>query len=91
MNELPKRRHFDRGTTIAAVDAAADDALPEADRAQDPFLEALATAEPDDEPLSEEDRAAAQEGWKAYLRGESISWEEVRRSLDDGVAADRSS
>jgi hypothetical protein len=47
------------------------------------FLAALESAELDDEPYTEEDRAAAHAGWEAYLRGESRPWDEVRRSLFD--------
>lgn len=49
--------------------------------ADDPFLAAHEAAEWDDEPYTDEDRAAAEEGWQAYLRGESSPWEEVRREL----------
>jgi hypothetical protein len=49
----------------------------------DPFLEALEAAEVDDEPYTDEERAAAREGWEAYLRGESRPWEEVWRTLFD--------
>jgi hypothetical protein len=47
----------------------------------DPFLELLESVETDDEPLTDEDRAAIRDGWDAYVRGESRSWEDVRRSL----------
>jgi hypothetical protein len=47
----------------------------------DPFLAALAAAEPDDEPYTDEQRAAALAGWEACQRGETVPWEEVRRSL----------
>lgn len=49
----------------------------------DEFLAALADAEPDYEPLTDEERAAARAGWEAYLAGESTPWEDVRRSLGD--------
>jgi hypothetical protein len=53
------------------------------DLQDDPFLEALAEAEYDDEPYTDEQRAAAQAGWEAYQRGEIVSWEEFRRELLD--------
>jgi hypothetical protein len=55
----------------------------------DPFLELLESVEIDDEPLTDEDRAAIRDGWDAYVRGESRSWEDVRRSLlkDDEFSA----
>ena len=63
--------------------------VPESDdAASDPLLAALAAAEWDDEPYTEEERAAAQAGWEACLRGEVVSLEEVRRSLPDTVDAD---
>ena len=62
--------------------------VPESDDgANDPFLAALAAAEWDDEPYTEEECAAAQAGWEEYLRGEVASWEDVRRALLDDVAA----
>ena len=50
---------------------------------EDPLLEALLAVELDDEPYTDEERAAARAGWAAYVRGESTAWEEVRRSLLD--------
>lgn len=52
----------------------------------DPLLAALAVAEQDDEPVTDDDRAAAEAGWEAYVRGESSSWDDVRRSLPDEPA-----
>jgi hypothetical protein len=49
----------------------------------DPFLAALAAAELDDEPYTDEQRAAALAGWEACKRGETVPWEDVRRSLLD--------
>lgn len=49
----------------------------------DPFLAALAAAELDDEPYTDEQRAAALAGWEACRRGETVSWEDVRRALLD--------
>jgi hypothetical protein len=57
------------------------------DAASDPLVAALAAAEWDDEPYTEEERAAAQAGWEEYLRGKVSSWEDVRRALLDDVAA----
>ena len=48
---------------------------------RDPFLAALAEAEYDDEPYTEEQRAAVQAGREAFARGEFFSLEEVRRDL----------
>jgi hypothetical protein len=53
----------------------------EAELESDPFLAALAEAEYDDEPYTDEQRAAAQAGWEEYQRGETVSWEEFRREL----------
>jgi hypothetical protein len=53
----------------------------------DPFLAALAAAELDDEPYTDEQRAAALAGWEACKRGESVPWEDVRRSLLDETEA----
>jgi hypothetical protein len=50
---------------------------------EDPLVEALRAAALDDEPFTDEDRAAARAGWDAFQRGESASWEEVRRALLD--------
>ena len=47
----------------------------------DPVLWALATAPEDDEPLTEEDIAALDEGRAALARGEVIPDEEVWRRL----------
>ena len=43
--------------------------------------DALDRAPMDDEPDTDEERAAAQAGWEAYQRGESISSAEARRRL----------
>ena len=55
----------------------------------DPFLKFLESVETDDEPLTDEDRAAIRDGWAAYVRGESRAWEDVRGSLlqDDEFSA----
>jgi hypothetical protein len=49
--------------------------------AVDPFLAALEPAEEDDEPSTDEERAAARAGWVEYLRGETVPWKVVRREL----------
>jgi hypothetical protein len=41
-------------------------------RAQDPMVAALEAAPLDDEPYTEDDRAASDAGWAAYQRGEAI-------------------
>jgi hypothetical protein len=48
---------------------------------RDPFLAALADAEYDDEPFTDEQREAARIGWEEYQRGETAPWEEFRREL----------
>lgn len=42
------------------------------DDANDPVLARLQAAPLDDEPYTEEDRMASQEGWEAYLREEGV-------------------
>ena len=49
--------------------------------AYDPFLAALAEAELDDEPYTEEQRAAAQAGREAVARGEFATLADVWREL----------
>ena len=41
-------------------------------RAQDPVVAALEAAPFDDEPYTEDDRAASDEGWAAYQRDEAV-------------------
>jgi hypothetical protein len=53
----------------------------EAELEGDPFLAALAEAEDDDEPYTDEQLVAAQAGWEEYQRGETVSWEEFRPEL----------
>lgn len=48
---------------------------------EDPFLAALEAAELDDEPFTDEERAAVEEGEAQFRRGESVPWEVVRREL----------
>jgi hypothetical protein len=47
-------------------------------RARDPMVAALEAAPFDDEPYTEDDRAASDEGWAAYQRGEAIKVGELR-------------
>jgi len=47
-------------------------------RAQDPLVAALEAAPLDDEPYTEDDRAASVAGWAAYQRGEAIKVGELR-------------
>ncbi|HTR89566.1 MAG TPA: hypothetical protein VMG62_05595 [Solirubrobacteraceae bacterium] len=51
-------------------------------RAKDPVLAALEAAPFDDEPYTGEDRAASEEGWAAYQRGEAIRLDELRAETD---------
>jgi hypothetical protein len=48
---------------------------------RDHFLDALAAAEDDDEPYTDEQREAVAAGWEAYQRGETAPWDVVRREL----------
>ena len=48
---------------------------------QDPFLQALMNAPVDDEPETEEERAAVAEARAALERGQVISDEDLRRDL----------
>jgi hypothetical protein len=41
-------------------------------RAKDPLVATLEAAPLDDEPYTGEDRAASEEGWAAYQRGEAV-------------------
>lgn len=47
----------------------------------DPLLWALDTAPEDDEPTTPEEDAGAEEARQEYLRGETISLEELKRTL----------
>lgn len=44
---------------------------------KDPFLAALEAAEWDDEPYTDEERAAVEEGHAAYRRGDYITLENI--------------
>ncbi len=71
------------------VDALPEPVLDEAERllqelqrrAADPLLRALAAAPEDDEPDTEEERAAIAEARAAIARGEVEPWEQVRADL----------
>jgi hypothetical protein len=67
------------------VDAIPDDRLPAARatlaRLVDPVLLAFLTAPEDDEPLTDEDLAAIEEGRADIERGDVVSLEEVERLL----------
>jgi hypothetical protein len=56
----------------------------------DPFLAVLAAAEYDDEPYTDEQRAAAQEGREAFRRGEFSTLEDVWRELAEDERSDDS-
>jgi len=47
----------------------------------DPVLRALLEAPQDDEPETEEERAAVRQAWQEYLRGQARPWEQVREEL----------
>ena len=47
----------------------------------DPVLRAFLTAPEDDEPETEEERAAVAEAYEAIARGEVVSDEELKREL----------
>lgn len=48
---------------------------------EDPLLKALREAPPDDEPVTEEDRAALEEAWEDVRQGRLTPHEEVRRRM----------
>ena len=47
-------------------------------RAKDPVVAALEASPFDDEPYTGDDRAASEEGWTAYQRGDAVSVAELR-------------
>jgi hypothetical protein len=51
-------------------------------RARDPLVAVLEAAPLDDEPYAEDDRAASEEGWSAYRRGEAANLSELRAELE---------
>jgi len=54
-------------------------------RAKDPMVAALEAAPLDDEPYTENDRVASDEGWAAYQRGEAIDMSELGTEIDAGA------
>ncbi|MCB1022031.1 MAG: hypothetical protein H6509_05405 [Bryobacterales bacterium] len=48
---------------------------------RDPVLQMLLNAPEDDEPLSEEELRAHEEGLEAIARGDMVPWEKVREEL----------
>jgi hypothetical protein len=52
--------------------------------ADDPMLRLLFASRPVDEPLTDEEKAASEAGWQAYLRGEGESWDVVREEIAHG-------
>jgi hypothetical protein len=69
------------------VDELPDEELPEAERMlqaltiADPVERSLALAPVEEEPLSDEDLAALEEGRAEAARGETLSTDELRREL----------
>ena len=51
-------------------------------RAKDPMVATLEAALFDDEPYTGDDRAASEEGWAAYQRGETVGVAELRAEPD---------
>jgi hypothetical protein len=74
---------YDRDSERRAADPRVAEVI-----TNDPILDALAAADVDDEPLTDEECAAAR-GWEAYERGESAPWEDVRRALLDEAGASK--
>jgi len=72
---LPERLHLQQ--QLAQNYARATDV----NVASDPFLAALEDAEFDDEPYTDQEKAAVEAGWEEYQCGETIPWEEFRREL----------
>jgi hypothetical protein len=50
-------------------------------RTGDPLLRSFLFAPPDDEPLTDEERAAIDEGWQAYREGRVVSADELPQRL----------
>ena len=79
-----------RQTLHTLVDELPEPELPAARRyleylrqTADPLRRALETAPVDDEPLTDDDRAAIREGRKEYAQGESVSHDEIKRLLSE--------
>lgn len=53
-----------------------------ADASGDPIAWMLNHAPLDDEPYTDDDRAASEEGWAAYQRGEAVSVAQLRAEPD---------
>ena len=56
------------------------------DKGHDPLKALLASAPPDDEPVTEDDLTALREGLAEASRGDVISHDEVRRRLADSAS-----
>jgi hypothetical protein len=54
-------------------------------RARDPLVARLEAALADDEPYTEDDRAASEEGVSAHRRGESVRLSDLRAELESGA------
>jgi hypothetical protein len=65
----------------AVLDEAEDFLQELQQRATDPLLQALAAAPEDDEPETDEERAAVAEARAAIARGEVEPWDRVRNEL----------
>jgi hypothetical protein len=48
---------------------------------EDPFVQSLLEAPWDDEPLTAEEEALVEEGWRAVKEGDVVSHEEMKRRL----------
>lgn len=67
IDQLPERDIATAARVLAGLLATATATEEE----NDPVLRLLASAPRDDEPLSDEDRAAIAEGWEQYRAGQS--------------------
>ena len=76
IDEIPEQEH----------QAAAEYLQRLRDLAKDPLYQALMNAPIDDEPLTEEDLAAIEEGRRDVREGRTYRWEEVKADLfqDEG-------
>jgi hypothetical protein len=54
-------------------------------RAKDPLIAALEAAPGDDEPYTDDEAAASQEGWAAYRHGEAVTLGELRAEHETGA------
>lgn len=61
------------------------------ERASDPVLKALMGGTEDDEPETEEERAAVQEAREAVARGEVLTWEDAMAKLEDRERREKAS